>query len=159
LSVRLSALPAVALAIVVAVAGCGGSGASGDTTTASISKAEFIKKADAICAKGGKQSLSEFLAFEKENKIPEGKEPTTAQWAEIGTKVLVPALQQQVDEIRRLGSPAGDEAQIEAFLHRGEEAVEKLEENPETAKSPSKVLADAHEVIKGYGFKVCGRGK
>lgn len=171
MSVRLSVVLAVALAAVMAVAGCGGGGTdesttasttastSKDATTPSISKAEFITRADAICKEGGEQAQSEFAAFAKENKISEGKEPTTAQWEEIGTKILVPALQKQGDQIRQLGIPAGDEAQIETFLDRADEAVEKLEENPETAKSPSTVLAEAREVIKGYGFKVCGTGQ
>lgn len=155
---RLSALLALGLATVVAVAGCGGSGAA-DTTVAAISKAEFIKKADAICAKGQKRSQSELNAFGKENKAPEAKEPTTAEWSEIGTQILVPALQRQLDEVRQLGSPAKDEEQIGEYLDQSEEAIEELEENPESAKSPTKLLADAHQTIKGYGFKVCGGGK
>lgn len=161
MSVRMSALLAVGLATVVAVAGCGGSGGSSaaDTTTATISKAEFIKKADAICTNGQKRSQSEFTAFAEENPNPKAKEPTAAEWSEIGTQILVPALRRQLDEIRQLGSPAKDEAQIEEFLDQTEEAIEKLEEEPETAKSPAKLLADAHKTIKGYGFKVCGGGE
>ena len=156
MSVRLIALLCVALAIVVAVAGCGG---GGDTTAASISKAEFINEADAICKEGAKRAQSEFAAFAEESKISEGNELTTAQWEEVGTKVLVPALKQQVEEVRQLGSPAGDEAQIEAFLDGVDGAIEKLEENPKIAKSPSKLLTDAHQAIAGYGFKVCGPEK
>jgi hypothetical protein len=155
---RLNALLAVGLATVVALAGCGGSG-SADTTAAAISKAEFIKKADAICAKGQKRSQSELNAFAKENNASGAKEPTTAEWAEIGTQILVPALQRQLDEVRQLGSPAKDEEQIDEYLDQSEEAIEKLEEDPGEAKSPSKLLADAHKTIKGYGFKVCGGGK
>lgn len=151
------------LAVALILVGCGGGGSDatsgGGDSTASLSKAEFIKEADAICSKGGEQAQSEFAAFGKKNKIPEGKEPTTAQWEEIGTQILVPALRQQVDEIRQLELPAGDEAQIEAFLEGVDGAVEEVEEKPEIAKEPSKTLTDAHQTINGYGFKVCGGEK
>jgi hypothetical protein len=159
------ALLAIVLAAALIVAGCGGGGSDSTATgsdgdsSASLSKAEFIKEADAICKEGGKQAQSEFAAFLKESKIPEGKEPTDAQWEEIGTQILAPVLQQQVDEIRQLGTPAADEAQIEIFLEGVDKAVEEVEEKPVIAKEPSELLADAHRTIKGYGFKVCGPEK
>jgi hypothetical protein len=157
------ALLAGFLAIALILVGCGGGGSDstngGSDSTASLSKAEFIEDADAICEEGGKQSLSELVAFAKESKLPKVKELTTAQWEEVGTRILAPALQQQVDEIRQLELPSGDEAQIEAFLDGVDEAVERVEENPATAKAPSKVLAGARQSISGYGFKVCGGEK
>lgn len=165
--VRLAALLIVALAIAAMASGCGGgggdSGSSGDgdsdATATSISKAEFIKEADAICTKGGERAQSEFAAFAKESRIPEGGELSSAQWEEAGLKVLVPELEQQAEEVRQLGFPAGDEAQIEAFLDGVGKAIEGIEENPKLAKDPSKLLADAHKAIEGYGFKVCGPEK
>jgi hypothetical protein len=139
----------------LAAVGCGGSG-DGETATASIAKAKFIAKADAICSSVGKESQSEFAAYAKAQKIPEGKEPTTAQWAEIGEEILIPDLKRQVDEIRQLGTPAGDEAQVETFLDEIEVVIEEAEKDPATAKSPDKLLADADKKISGYGFKICG---
>jgi hypothetical protein len=159
------ALLAVVLAAALILAGCGGggsdsAGSSGDNdSSASPSKAEFIKGADAICKEGGERSQSEFAAFIKESKIPKGKELTTAQWEEVGTQILAPALGRQVDEIRQLGLPAADEAQIEIFFERVDKAIEEVEENPAIAQEPSELLADAHKTIDGYGFKICGAEK
>lgn len=159
------ALLASVLAAALILAGCGGGGGGGDSASnstgpaAAPSKAEFIKEADVICGEGGKQTQAEFAAFIKENKIAEGKELTTAQWEEVGTEILAPALHQQADEIRQLGAPTADEAQIEIFLERVDKAVEEIEDEPVIAKEPSEVLADAHETIDGYGFKVCGQEK
>jgi len=161
---RNTALPAAALVIGVIVAGCGSSGDGDSTadkgdattaTTAAITKAELIKKADAICAKSGKESEVDYAAFVKENKIPKGKEPSPAQFAEIGEEILIPVLQQSVDEIRALGAPAGDEAEVTAYLAGVEEAIEKVEKDPKTAKSPSTLLANSDKVARKYGFKVC----
>jgi hypothetical protein len=159
LSVRRIGLPALVPAIAAIVfAGCGGGG-DGDASAASIPKAEFIKRADVICEEGGKQSQSELVAFVKKSGVPKGKEPTTAQWEEIGTEILAPALRRQAAEIRRLGVPAGDDAQVGAFLDGVDEAVEELEAEPASAKVPPKLLADADQAIAGYGFKVCGGAK
>jgi hypothetical protein len=119
----------------------------------------FVKKADAICEEGGKQSQSELVGFVKEKEVPKGKELTKAQWEEIGTEILAPALRRQAVEIRRLGVPAGDEAQVQAFLDGVDEGVEELEAKPASAKEPSKLLADAAQAVAGYGFKVCGGAK
>jgi hypothetical protein len=164
LRVRLTALLIVALAIAAAASGCGGggddsgssSGDGDDATAASISKAEFIKETDAICTQGGKRTQAKFVAFLEEKAIPEGQEPSTEQVEEIGTKIMAPALEEQAEEVRQLGFPAGDEEQIEAFLAGVEEAIEKIEEEPKLAKSADKLLTKAHQAIAGYGFKVCG---
>ncbi len=175
---RLILMSAAVLAIVLIVAGCGGGSDSttgdggsspdggattdgGDATTASITKAQLIAGADAVCTKGGKESEAEFASYVRENEIPEGKEPTEAQYAEIADEILVPALQQQVDEIRALGVPAEDEAQVEAILNALDEAIEEIEAaDPKVAvQSAPKFLADAGELIQDYGFKVCGQGQ
>lgn len=163
--VRLTALLIAALVIAAVASGCGGggngssSGDDGDATATSISKAEFIKEADAVCTQGGKRTRAKFAVFFEEKAIPEGQEPSTEQLEEIGTKIMVPALEEQVEEVRKLGFPAGDEDQIEAFLSGVEEATEKIEEEPKLAKSADKLLTDAHKAIAGYGFKVCGPEK
>lgn len=151
-------VPALVTAIVAAIAltaaGCGG----GDsTTTASTSKAEFIKQADAICSKAGKQTQAEFVNFTTRNGLAKGKEPTAKQYSEIATTILVPALKQQVEEFSALEPPEQDKDLIDQFLAAVNQAIKKVESEPQTAKSPEKLLAGADKLIKGYGFKVCGQ--
>ncbi len=153
----------VALTVISAFAslavGCGGGSSSGSTTTAPpISKAEFIKKADSVCTRAGKQTEAEFTAFAKKHGVAPGKEPSPEQYAEIAKAILIPALKQQVDEIRAFGTPTGDEDLISRFLNAVDAAVEEAEAKPQEAgKSPSKLLASADKLIKNYGFKVCGQ--
>jgi hypothetical protein len=182
------AVPAVLLpAIVLIAAGCGGSSGTGTGSTAdtggngstatpaetgstttpaktgSITKAEFIKKADAICAEGKKQVQTEFAAYLEKNKIkkiPEGgesKAETEGREAEIIESIALPALQRQVDDIRALGFPAGESGQIEPFLDAVEGGIEKGDEDPQALFSgASKVFAKADGLAQKYGFKVCG---
>ena len=156
---RILVLLTVLFAAVFLAPGCGsGDRSGGDTTTASISKAEFIKRVDSICTQVGKRTENEFAAFSKENHIPEGKEPTAAQYGEIGKQILIPALQQQVEKIRALGVPENDQDRISRFLDAVDNAIEKAENEPETAgKSPTTLLAGADRIINNYGFKVCGQ--
>jgi hypothetical protein len=160
-------LAVMALVIALITAGCGDSGEDASTSTAtssaaangtkgSPSKAEYISAADGVCFNGAERSEAEFSEFVQEKAIPKGQEPTSAQFAEVGEQILVPAFQRQVDEIRRLGPAPENPDQIEEYLSGLEEAIKEVEEDPTLAKSPAKVLVDTDKIAQAYGFKVCG---
>ena len=162
--------PIVLLAGVLAVAlilvGCGGgdsdSTTSGsDSSTASLSKAEFIKKADAVCAAGGKRTQSEYAAYVEEKKLSSKKEPTPAQYAEVSDEIQVPAFKRQAEELRALGAPTGEEAKVTAILDALDAGIEKVEDaNPKKAlESTSSLFAEADKLAIAYGLKVCGHGE
>jgi len=155
----------MALAIALIAAGCGSDEDASTTTTSSaaangtkgaLSKAEYIDAADGVCVNGAERSEAEFNEFLQEKAIPKGQEPTSAQFAEVGEQILVPAFQRQVDEIRSLGPAPENPDQIEEYLNGLEEAIKEVEENPTLAKSPAKVLVDTDKIAQAYGFKVCG---
>jgi hypothetical protein len=170
-----------ATALVLAVAGCGGGGSGGDSNNgggsdrssesgeaeskqaASLSKAEFIKQADAICASGRKQVEGEFAAYLKKNKVnPSSESPaeTEAHETEVIETIAIPALRKQMGELKALGAPGGDEAAVEAFIDATEEGIEKGEEDPPSLfSSPQKVFAKSDSLARSYGFKVCGSRK
>jgi hypothetical protein len=174
MGMRIIAPCAAAIALLSLAVGCGGgggesqgevtkttgtTGTTAGTTTAApvLTKAVFIKRADSICSKADEQTKRELTAYTKENKIPSGQEPSPTQYTAITTTILIPALRHQVDEIRGLGYPAGDEGRIESFLNAVDAVIKKLEEEPaEVAETPRKLLAGADKIVAGYGFKVCG---
>ncbi len=167
------ALFAGVLAIALILVGCGGGSGGGDSTasgstasstdssTASLSKAEFIKKADAICGVDGRRTQSEYARFVEKNKISEGKTPTAAQYAEASEKIQIPAFKRQVEEIRALGAPAGEEEQVAALLDAVEAGIEKLEEvDPKVAlESAHQKFIKADKLAVAYGLKVCGHSE
>jgi hypothetical protein len=158
LTVRIPIFATVAVAAIAWIAaGCGGGGTTTTTTTDSLSKAEFIKQADAICSKAGKQTQAEFVAFAERSGIGKGKEPNPSQYSEIATTILAPALKQQVKEIGALEPPEQDKDLITQFLGAVNQAIATVESEPQAARSPEKLLSDADKLIKGYGFKVCGQ--
>jgi hypothetical protein len=161
------ALLAGVLAAVLILAGCGGGGssdstnASSDSNTAALSKAEFIKKADAICTAGGKRTQEEFASYIKEKKLTGKKEPTPAQLTEVSEEIQVPALKRQAEEISALGAPAGDEDQINELVDAIDEGIENVEaaDPKEALASLSTMFAEADKLAAAYGLKVCGQGE
>jgi hypothetical protein len=156
---RILALLGAALAVAL-VAGCG---SSDDSTTAggdeggSLTKAEFVKQADAICAKGGKEINAGFEEFTQEKGISETKAPPKDVQEEAVEEILIPSIGRQIDEVKALGTPAGDEGELDEVIGAEEEVLEEGEENPlamingESAKEK-----EANKLASDYGLKVCG---
>lgn len=147
------------LAIAVVIAGCGSS--SNEESTSSLTKAEFIKQGDAICQKANDQNEGEFEAFAKENGISESKAPTEAQEEEIATGILLPSISGQLEGIRALGAPEGEEEQVNEILETVEGEVEEAEAEPavlfEEEKGAESPFAEGNKMAREYGFKVCGQ--
>lgn len=136
------------------VSGCGGG--SGDSSTVeTISKAAYIKKADAACARAGKQGEAELQAFIKKHKLKKGKEPNNLEVTEIGRDILLPLLEQQRDDFKT-AVPRGGKEDIESFYNAMDEAIALLKKNPTLAKSSPELLKRVDRLAKEYGFKVCG---
>jgi hypothetical protein len=146
-----------AAATAAILAGCG---SSDDETTSSLTKAQFIAQADAICKKGNAEIDSEVEAFQEENGLGENDEPSKAQQAEVSETILVPNVENQAEEIRDLAAPSADEDEISTMLDSLEEGVEEVEANPQApfeSKQPNP-FGPANRIAKEYGLKVCGQG-
>lgn len=145
-----------AMAVALVAVGCGG---GDDTTesTASLTKAEFVKQGNAICSKGSAKLESEFEAFAKEHNLSQNEEPSKATLEEEVEEVLIPAVTRQVEEIRDLGVPEDDQGEVDEILTGAEEAIEEGEEEPSTllASSPGK-FTEVNKEAREYGLTVCG---
>lgn len=142
-------------AIAMIVAGCG---SSSDDSTSSLTKAEFIAQADAICKKGNAEIESGFEDFAKEAGIKKNEEPSTAQGVEVSETVLIPYIKEQSEELRDLGAPSGDEGEITAMLDSLDEGIEEAEADPEALfTSKSDPFGPANKKAKEYGLEVCGQ--
>jgi hypothetical protein len=150
---KLIALLAGVVAAALAVAGCGSGG--DEVTASSLTKAEFIKKADAACKKSEDQIQADFAAYAKKHK--DITKPTEADYAELIDVVLVPNVEQEVEDIRSLGAPSGDEDQVEAMLDALDEGIERAEDEPKVLISNStKIFGKASKLAEDYGLKICG---
>ena len=146
---------AALLVMALAAAGCGSSNdnSSSSATTAAITKAEFLKKSNAICKKGNQQINAQG------KKLFTKKKPTQAQLKKFSTTVLIPSIQGQIDGIRALGAPKGDEAQVKAIVDSAQSALDKGKNDPTALTSSSNNLfAQTNKLANAYGLTVCGSG-
>jgi hypothetical protein len=147
LNARLPTLLVAILAVTGLAAGCGGSsdadegGASTTVTASSLSKAAFIKQANAICERERSLIIN--------SKVPLPKAAAT---------VYVPAFESIVVDVQDLGAPRGDEAEVEAFLGAMQEDTETLEERSSSIKTFAEIegpFKDSAALAKKYGLSLC----
>jgi hypothetical protein len=167
--VRMSILVAAAIAVALIVVGCGGDddsdtgSAKAETgevavTTSSLSKPAFIKEASAICAREGKGTIrqaSVYLSKHGSDGLPEG-----VLFANMVKKVMLPSIQAQIDEISKLGAPAGDEEQVEALLTAQQQAVDEVEQlkSVKSIEAVEQYFKKASPKYYDYGFSACVYG-
>ena len=136
------------------VAGCG-SDSSSSTTTAALTKSEFLAKGNAICAKGNKEiNQAANQTFQNNQK------PSASEVNEFATKTLIPSIQEQINGIKALPAPSGDEAQVTAIVTGAQEALDKAKANPKllTQNSSTDPFADVNKLTNAYGLTKCGGG-
>jgi hypothetical protein len=131
----------LALSAVLA-AGCGSS--SDDKT---LSKSDYIKQADAICAKDNKklQAAGEKL----------GNRPSKQQIAQFAKNDLVPTISSQIQELRALKPPKADQAKLNKLYDEVDRTLASLKSDPAKATRDDP-FAHANAGAKAYGLKVCG---
>lgn len=177
---RRLALPIFVVALVV-LAGCGSSGSSSSSTGAatggegSLTMAEFVVKADAICEATKAKQEPLRTRLEEVARKARGEEQDSGRITDGTRKELAQALGRIVamseasqSQIQALGIPKEDAGQLEAIFQKVESSFESslaygaaLEQH-EDAKAQTvaeKANTETHEtavLAKQYGFKVCG---
>lgn len=152
------ALIAAVIVVALLVAGCGG-GSDDSNSGESISKEEFIAKANAICQKGNKQMEKELFVFLRQNrKGGTLRKPSVEQNEKFIVTVLIPNLKREIKEIKALGVPDGDEERIDAMIAALEEGLETAEDDTATVAAGTSdiVFGIASRLAGEYGATVCG---
>ncbi len=136
-------------------------GACGDDAEA-LTKEEYIEQANAICAASNAQA--ELIFEEVTADLPD--EPTPQQVAEavveIGTR-STPIIEAQLDDLRALRAPEGDEDTLAALFDDVEAAQEEFIQLAEDAAAGDQAafreedpFADVDQRAIQYGLTVCG---
>jgi hypothetical protein len=164
---RLSVL-CTSLALLVAVAGCGGGGSSSDGTKDSAKEA-FISEADAQCSEYQAKVAPIKAELQALEQVAEPESPVNEkQLGELLNEALAEG-ELELEGLRELEPPPGDEATIEKLLAAAEEgnglageAATALEEAD--AKAFGELVAEGEEInhratkiAENYGLKVCGQ--
>lgn len=164
LSIRGILVIAGVLSALLLVAGCGsdeddatGSSGGGEVTveTGSLSKAEFIKQANAVCAKGREQLEKKAAAFLEEAGENPAKPSEGSPEVEFLEETYIPSFEQQIDDVSAIGAPAGDEKEIGAFLQALQDTLDKAAEEPQGIITGGITLDKAAKLASAYGLKNC----
>lgn len=150
---RTAVLPALVLALSLALTGCGGDDdtntTSDPTTAAALTKTEFITQADAACKAGDAvvDAAAEAL----------GESTAEADIIAFVTDTVIPNVQGQHDAIEALGAPEGDEDEITAILDALQSGIDDLAADPGAITTATESpFADANQLAGDYGLKECG---
>jgi hypothetical protein len=135
-----------ALVIAFFTAGCGGGGDSAAPT-----KAEFIKRSDAICKKANRVEVAGLRALDASN----GSRKSSPE--EQLKVVILPAVRAEAEEIGALAPPQGEEERVNAIVAAYERAlVEGEKDIASLLDGSSSKFEKAFKLAQAYGFKVCG---
>ncbi len=138
---------ALALAALLAFAGCGG-----DDETSSLTKAEFTKQANAGC-KEHEEERGEL--FEEVTRPLDPNEYTKADQELIILEALLPPYERNIENLKSLGAPSGDEQQVEAIIEAMEKSVEKVEDEPIVAIDSTRQFEESNALAEKYGLDAC----
>lgn len=148
---RVGKIGACAFLIVASLglAACGSDDSSDDSSD-SITKAEFVAQANAICAESNKTiDAAEKEAFS-------GGQPTQADADAFINDTLLPEVESQINDIEALPVPEGEEDQVSAILDAANKGLEEGKADPSALQGNGDPFAEANKLANAYGMTECG---
>jgi hypothetical protein len=148
-------IPGVLAACIAAAAivGCGGD--SAETGAETLTKAEYVKRADAICAKANSQQ--EALLNKEIETRPAQNAASKAEREAFVINAALPPLKDEALQLEELGPPQGGEEKAQALVDALQEAVKEAEADPlALADAESQAFVPAEELARELGLEVCG---
>jgi membrane protein involved in colicin uptake len=132
-------------------AGCGG----GDSETTAITKAQFVKKAEAVCKETQEDVEDRFLSFMKRVEARNEKGGSKANLDTRVKDVYLPAVKNEHEKLVALGAPEADAKEIEEFLGGLADGQEAMETGggAKGFKAAGPGLTKFNEGIAKYGVK------
>jgi hypothetical protein len=170
INTRLS-LAALGFSLVLALGGCGGNDGGGSSQTTAqatsgstesqaqpLSKAEFIKLGNAICIETKERSTIAYREYSRENTIPSSGPGLATKAADLISTAFAPIYEKQIEEIGALGTPNGDEEEVDAILSAMQQGVEGAKKQPLAFIRGATSLNRASKLAVAYGLTDCSNG-
>jgi len=147
---------ALAAAILLA-AGCGSS--SDDEVavqTGSLSKAAFIKKADAICQTVRTEFTNDYIKFVKSRKAKKYDSQSTEDFlGELVELVIEPHFENEIQQIAELGAPQSYSTEVKLYLDTVEGELELAQEDPIKVTGATTPFGKAKAAAEKVGLNGC----
>jgi hypothetical protein len=135
---------AALLAATMLIAACGADDSSDEPAP---TKTEYIAEADQICADDQETIQAAVADVDQDLSNPDTQDAITND--------VLPVYQEQLDKLRGLTPPEGEEEATEELYNSLEEALTAIEEDPTAIGDPD-TFADANEQANEFGLEVCG---
>lgn len=143
------------IAAAVLAAGCGednDEGGFSPVVAEPLTKVEFLREADRICL--GAEAQIEAAA---DDLLTGRGRPDPDEVERVATGVVIPSLEAEVEAIRALTAPPGDEQRVEAILAATEEGIAEIRANPrDVSGGVPEPLRRAQRLAEDYGSRECG---
>lgn len=154
----------LALAVLVGMAGCGGdneaaSGNGGSTSVDGSAAADtgtpdtFAAETEKICQEGAKRIKQESRPlFETNIKFSE-RGPLVKTFV---FDMVIPNIEQEIEEIRALEPPPGDSDEVNAILLAMEDSLDEARQDPLAFVDNPTPFAQSEKLANQYGLRGCG---
>jgi hypothetical protein len=144
---RPAAVALLALALGALILGCGGG-----SDSAAITRAEFAKQANGICAHAEARKNAALQAyFARTQQAPQG-----ADEIKLVTTVALPPIKAMSEELGQLPIPSDGGNKAEAIVVAFETAIAKVEADPKSVLSQTNdPFGEANKLAAKSGMKAC----
>ncbi len=137
-------------AVAVVAGGCG----SGGDSTSSLTKAQFVKKVDALCEEREKERTAKVSAIA--SSLKPGEKLSNAQQTKMVESIIFPSYAKMIENVESLEPPEGDQAKVNEIVQAMEKAQKKVEADPRQAVFSVVMFEEANGLAKKYGLVHCG---
>lgn len=149
------------MVLLLGAAGCGNDANSGEESeivveSGSLTRAEFIEKADEICKERKRQFFSEYKTLiNEQDEADSSPSDEKQQLVALVDGSLVPVYEKLIEQISALGAPSGDEDKVSAFLNAVRQDLDKAVARPSEAFESLTPFPQAVKQAKAYGLSGC----
>jgi hypothetical protein len=151
------------LAASVVLGGCGGGGGGDEHGAKANPKAQFVRKAGGICLEGNVRISNGIHDTLRHLYRVDPNHPGTATNADIARfakTLVVPEVQKELDQLRRLGPAPGAKHRLKALIAREQAALNAVRKDPthyavESGADPFRTS----RLSPAYGLTYCGFGQ
>jgi hypothetical protein len=144
------ALCAALATAALAVPGCGGNDDGGSAT---VSKQDFIKQAEAICTKA-----QTALALQLTKEFGRAK-ISKSELVDFTKTAAIPNIEHQLEQIRALPQPDEGGATLERYYAEFERGIEQLKQDPSLVNRSAvpPAVTHANALARSFGIARCAR--
>lgn len=149
-------LGALVIGALLLLGGCGGGDSTGSDEP-SLTKKQFVKRADAYCTHGYKAQARAMEKYAREHGFSQTQ--SQAEQEEVNTAVVLGFVRRKIEFFKSLPAPEGDEKEIQQMIASMERGLEQSEKNPASLAKPydPEPFTDTRHLTAEYGPYVCGQ--